>query len=53
MKRRIRLLEAGTPEHAVALGHLDIAERFLYSDKKLLVFIRRRLALFRALRAES
>jgi hypothetical protein len=52
MKRRIALLEAGTPEHAVALCRLEIAECFLHADTKLLAYMRRRLALFRALGAE-
>jgi hypothetical protein len=53
MKRRITLLEAGTPEHVVALCRLETAECFLCADTKLLAYMRRRLALFRALGAES
>jgi transposase len=51
-RRKMSRFAEGTPEHKSAVGRLRVAECFLIADTKLLAWMKRRLALFRALNAE-
>jgi hypothetical protein len=52
LRNQVACLEDGTPAHQAALTKLYWAECHLNADTKLLAWMKRRLALFRALNAE-
>jgi septal ring factor EnvC (AmiA/AmiB activator) len=53
LRHEVECFERGTQEHRAAIARLDAAETSLIADTKLLIFIRRRFAFFRALNAQD